>query len=552
MKNNSKSQSTGQLNTYALWKYLVILCVLTVMTISALPNLYQSTNLSQADAPIDNQTTAMPLWLQKLGAKPMKLGLDLSGGVLFVLDVDIAEANAVRIQQAIDTIKTALRENNIRGVKVTQSSSGNNARHININYTISADISVLKNHIRQLFPAVNILNDGSQALKVFWSEDQQMLFQQEVMTQTLTTMRNRIEELGITEAVVQRQGKNRVRIELPGVSDPEEARAIIGATASLDFYPVQSAGGKAFTTGSGETVSVSSRPVFTGDHIQNAQSGRDEMGLPLVNLTLDSLGGKKMSDFSAKNIGEPMVTVFSEYYQDAKGKTVKTSKVISIATIQSQLGSRFSITNMPSPQKANELAMLLRAGSLVAPVAITKEQTINATLGATNIDNGFSALILGIALTLAFMVLWYKKLGIIANIALLFNIVCLFGLMSLLPGAVLTLPGIAGLVLTIGMAVDTNVLIFERIKEETQRGRSQALAIHQGYKNAFATILDANITTLLTALILYSIGYGPVRGFAITLGLGILSSMFTGIFVSRGLTNLTFRNLTAKQKGANA
>jgi preprotein translocase subunit SecD len=277
-----------------------------------------------------------------------------------------------------------------------------------------------------------------------------------------------------------------------------------------------------------------------------------------VNLTLDAAGGDKMFRFSSENVGEPIITVYSEYYKNAAGETVKSSEVINVATIQMALGSRFSITNMSSPQKAQELALLLRAGSLDAPVTITKEQTINATLGKTNIDNGLAALVLGIALTLAFMVIWYRRLGIIANCALLLNLVCLLGLMSLLPGAVLTLPGIAGLVLTVGMAVDTNVLIFERIREELKRGRSPLTAVDLGYKNALTTILDSNITTLLCALILFSIGYGPVKGFAITLGLGILTSMFTGLYVSKGLTQLFYRGFRkrlqhkATKQGANS
>lgn len=595
-----KNTRLKPVNRHAMWQYLLMMVVLITMTISALPNLFPKQQIitlspvsgSQVSAAevhqwlteknlnintIQHQDNKMnivlaapgqntialaildekleagltpklteqdstPLWLTQLGAEPMKLGLDLSGGVLFVLDVDVKEAQSIRFQQTKDAIKTAIRKLKLRGAKVSLTDDN----IISIRYPASPKKSLLKTQLKKQFPGMTIQESKNLPLKLFWTEEQQLQFQTQVIEQTLKTMRNRIEELGITEATVQRQGSHRIRIELPGVKDPTQARAIIGATASLDFYQMQTAGGKSFFTEQGEIINVSSSPVFTGDHIQNAIAGRDEMGMPLVNLTLDSLGGKKMSDFSAKNIGKPMVTVFSEYYKNEQGETVKNSKVINIATIQTALSSRFSITNMSSPQKANELALLLRAGSLIAPVTISREQTINATLGENNIANGFSALILGVSLTLAFMVLWYKKLGIIANAALLFNLICLLGLMSLIPGAVLTLPGIAGLVLTIGMAVDTNVLIFERIKDERRRGRSLALAIDQGYKNAFATIFDANITTLITALILYSIGYGPVKGFAITLGLGILCSMFTGIFVSRGLTNLAYKNTSGK------
>ncbi len=291
----------------------------------------------------------------------------------------------------------------------------------------------------------------------------------------------------------------------------------------------------------GGQLRLNSKVVFSGSNIKNARAGQDQMDMPLVNLALDGIGGKKMSSFSKQNIGKPMVTVFSEYYRNADNKMVKKTKVINVATIQQHLGSQFSITNMSSPSAAQELALLLRAGSLTAPVTIVKQRSIEATLGVDNINNGVKALTIGISFTLLFMALWYRTLGLIANIALALNLISLLGLMSLLPGAVLTLPGIAGLVLTVGMAVDTNVLIFERIKEELKRGRKVLSAIDCGYKNAFSTILDAYITTMLTGVILYSIGYGPVKGFATILCLGILTSMFTGVFVSKALTSISIR-----------
>ena len=272
------------------------------------------------------------------------------------------------------------------------------------------------------------------------------------------------------------------------------------------------------------------------------------MGVALVNLALDGIGGKKMSEFSKDNIGNPMVTIFSEYHKNSADEMVKSSKVISVATIQSQLGNRFSITNLDSPQAASDLALLLRAGSLDAPITIVQQRTIQASLGQENVSNGIMALAIGLGITLLFMGLWYRKLGLIANTSLVLNLICLLGLMALLPNVVLTLPGIAGLVLTVGMAVDTNVLIFERIKEERKRGRSNFLAIETGYKEAFATILDANVTTMITALILLSIGYGPVKGFAMTLSLGILTSMFTGVFVAHVLTALVKPQIPVKQQ----
>ncbi|MBO9491931.1 protein translocase subunit SecD [Endozoicomonas sp. G2_1] len=484
-----------------------------------------------------------PRWLKSLNGKPIKLGLDLSGGVLFVLDVDTERALSDRTKGIASEIKALAREKRIRLTKVKQE----NNYSIVISYPSSQQNAYkdLSTKIKRSYPELTQKKLGENQITLAYSAQEQVKFRQETMKQTLKTIRGRIEELGITEAVTQKQGKNRIRIELPGVHNPEDARRIIGATASLDFYQLaensHSAGIIKMTDENGRILKMNSKVVFSGDSIKNARSGQDEMGMPLVNLTLDSVGGKKMSAFSKKNIGKPMVTVFSEFYRNANNETVKKSKVINVATIQQHLGSQFSITNMSSPQAAQDLALLLRAGSLTAPVTIVQQRSIEATLGTDNIDNGIKALTVGISITLFFMAFWYRALGVIANVALASNLVSLLGLMSLLPGAVLTLPGIAGLVLTVGMAVDTNVLIFERIKEELKRGRHVLSAIENGYKSAFSTILDANITTMITGIILYSIGYGAVRGFALTLCLGILTSMFTGVFVSKALTNLTIR-----------
>lgn len=484
-----------------------------------------------------------PAWLKSFGGSPIKLGLDLSGGVLFVLDVDTEQALSDRLNSITLDIKSLAIEKRIRLSKIEQ--VNNDAITINFLSSERTDIKNLLIKIKKSYPELtqNALNNNQ--ITLTYSSQEQVKFRQETMKQTLKTMRGRIEELGITEAVTQKQGKNRIRIELPGVHDPEEAKRIIGATATLDFYQLadnsKAAGIIQMTDENGRRLRMNSQVVLSGSNIKNARSGKDEMGMPLVNLTLDGIGGKKMSLFSKKNIGKPMVTVFSEFYRNIDDEMVKKSKVINVATIQQHLGSKFSITNMSSPQAAQELALLLRAGSLTAPVTIVKQRSIEATLGVDNIDNGIKALTIGITFTLLFMAFWYRSLGIIANIALALNLVSLLGLMSLLPGAVLTLPGIAGLVLTVGMAVDTNVLIFERIKEELKRGRNVLPAIESGYKSAFSTILDANITTMITGIILYSIGYGPVKGFAIILCLGILTSMFTGVFVSKALTNLCIR-----------
>ena len=594
-------------NRYPNWKNIVIVLTLIFLIISALPNLYpdktniqltpnssQSEQLSLQDLnaillsqqlPVQKVASTptgiaitlenkadeysvkqvlkkalgdsyliassaesnAPTWLKSLDMQAIKLGLDLSGGVLFVLDVDTDRALFERLKSIAVDIKTLSVKNRIRGINLSQP----NNFAIDISYPIAmqSKFEQLLGTLKKSYPELTVSgiksSTNSNKLTLQYSPQEQVKFRQETMKQTLKAMRGRIEELGITEAVTQKQGKNRIRIELPGVHNPEEAKRIIGATATLDFYQLaehsKAATTMQMTDDNGRKIRMNSKAVFSGSSIKNARAGQDEMGLPLVNLTLDSIGGKKMSTFSKKNIGKPMVTVFSEFHRNSQNELVKKSKIINVATISQHLGAQFSITNMSSPQAAQDLSLLLRAGSLTAPVTIVKQRSIEATLGVDNIDNGIKALSIGITFTLLFMAIWYRSLGVIANIALSLNLVSLLGLMSLLPGTVLTLPGIAGLVLTVGMAVDANVLIFERIKEELRRGRQVISAIESGYKSAFSTILDANITTMITGIILYAIGYGPVKGFAIILCLGILTSMFTGVFVAKALTNMVIR-----------
>ncbi|MEI8653227.1 protein translocase subunit SecD [Pseudoalteromonas sp. Hal273] len=487
-----------------------------------------------------------PTWLQNFGLSPIKLGLDLNGGVLFVLDVDLDKAVDEQLVSSYQQAKSIIIKQKAHGVKAQQTQHGFEINALpNATDKLTPVIEELQSRFANL--AVVTSNNGSvKTAKFSYSEQGRSSFDKEVMGQTLTTLRSRIEELGITEAVTQQQGKHRIRIELPGVQDPTEAKRIIGATASLGFYQLKEIGGQTFNMQSGGTIKLDPVPIFTGDHINNANIGRDDWGKPLVQLSLDGQGGDAMSAFSKANIGKPMATVYSEYSQNAKGEVVKKSEVINVANIAQHLSSRFSITNMKSQQAAADLALLLRAGSLTAPVTIVHEQTIGPSLGQENISNGLAALMLGMGITLAFMALWYRRLGLIANVALILNLTSLVGLMSLLPGVVLTLPGIAGLVLTIGMAVDTNVIIFERIKEERRQGRAPYQAIQEGYKQAANTIFDANITTMITALILYGIGYGPVKGFAITLALGLLTSVFTGVYVSKILSQTLYLKMGKK------
>ncbi|OEE79296.1 protein translocase subunit SecD [Vibrio ordalii] len=598
-KTNNKKASARLINHYSAWKYIVLAATLVVLALSAIPTWYGEQPSIQLQVSAKNETlnsvvelthllekndiavqniqqqggkttlvfadevqqtharelldgmiekedsitfsyvSVAPAWLTNLGFNPIKLGLDLRGGVQFLLNVDVDKAFQEQRDSMIDTVKDKLRDERLRSVKV--SSEGIDGFKVMSNS--SENLNKINAFLKETYSGWDIQRSSDQLL-IKPSKQNRVDFQSTTLQQNLKIMRDRIEELGITEAMVQRQGEHSIRIELPGVQDPSQAKNVIGATASLAFYEAKSPS-EAFTSQdivlkdeNGRNVVLTKRPVLTGEHIVNARAGIDQMGLSEVNISLDHAGGKIMSDFSSNHIGKPMATVYREYTTNARGETERSEKVISVATIQSQLGSQFRITGAGSMEEAQQLALLLRAGSLTAPVTIVEERTIGASLGAENIQNGFAALALGMALTLTFMALWYRRLGWVANAALLFNMVCLIGLIALLPGAVLTLPGIAGLVLTVGMAVDTNVLIFERIKDKIAEGRNFAQAIDSGFSSAFSTILDANVTTMITAVILYSIGNGPIQGFALTLGLGIMTSMFSGVFASRAVINL--------------
>ncbi len=595
-----RKQPIQRLNHYSKWKYIVLITTLVILLLSAIPTWYgedaavQITNKDgQIPSIVQLQNTltdqgiivkrieqkgdktivilqdeaqqaaaknvlasviddskkgttlalslapAAPAWLQNMGFEPIKLGLDLRGGVQFLLDVDVNQVFQAQRNELSDSLKQELREERIRSVRFQKEGSDS----LVVRLPSEEASHAAREFIHKNYPTWQVSNGDDFDLKLTLKETEKVAVRNLTVQQNLQTMRSRIEELGITEALVQRQGENRIRIELPGVQDPAAAKNVIGATASLAFYAVKEQG-----TGStmevpdenGRPVRVGRKPVLSGDHIVDARASLGEMGMAEVNIVLDSSGGKIMSEFSRHNVGKPMATSYNEYGRNSKGETTQSNKIISVATIQSQLGSRFRITGSGSLQESQELALLLRAGSLTAPVTIVEERTIGPTLGAENIQNGFAALGLGLGLTLLFMAVWYRRLGWVANIALVGNMVMLFGLLALIPGAVLTLPGIAGLVLTVGMAVDTNVLIFERIKDKQKEGRTLAQAIDRGFSSAFGTIFDANFTTMITAVVLYTIGNGPIQGFALTLGLGLLTSMFTGIFASRAIINLVW------------
>ncbi|OAN11107.1 preprotein translocase subunit SecD [Photobacterium jeanii] len=582
------------LNHYSAWKYVVLIVTLAVMLLSAIPTWYGEDAAIQISpkagltaTPVELQQAlnkagietkridhndiktivvlkdesqqakaksliagmvkdssqvalaleaAAPQWLQSMGFAPIKLGLDLRGGVQFLLDVDMDQVYRAHTEQLSDELRADLRKAGIRSAYISQDESDSLA--------VRLPNEAANNEVRQFmakqYPQWQVRSSRGDDLALLMKESEKVQLRNLTVQQNLQTMRSRIEELGITEALVQRQGEQRIRIELPGVQDPAAAKSVIGATASLAFYEVRTSGGMVINDKNGQPVTVARRPVLGGDHIVDARASFGEMGVPEVNITLDSTGGRIMADFSGRHIGKPMATSYSEYSRNAEGKAKQTNQIISVATIQSQLGNRFRITGAGSLQDAQELALLLRAGSLTAPVTIVEERTIGPTLGAENIENGFAALGLGLGVTLLFMACWYRRLGWVANVALVSNMIMLFGLLAMIPGAVLTLPGIAGLVLTVGMAVDTNVLIFERIKDKLREGRSLAQSIDRGFDSAFGTIFDANFTTMITAVVLYAIGNGPIQGFALTLGLGLLTSMFTGIFASRAMINLVW------------
>jgi preprotein translocase subunit SecD len=378
---------------------------------------------------------------------------------------------------------------------------------------------------------------------------------EEALQQNITTIRNRVNELGVAEPVVQRQGAERIIVELPGVQDTARAKEILGATASIEFRMVDDkadvsaaasgrvpAGAEVYQRREGGIAVLKKEVMLTGDHITGAQPTFDQYSRPQVAINLDAKGGSIFSNVTKDNIGKPMATLFIEYKDsgtrnpDGTVKMTRIEEVISVATIQARLGRNFVITGLEHTE-AQSLALLLRAGALIAPVTIVEERTIGPSLGAENIQNGVQAMIWGMVVVLVFMMVYYRAFGFIANLALMANLIMVVGVMSMIPGAVLTLPGIAGMVLTVGMAVDGNVLIFERIREELLAGRSVQQAIHEGYGNAFSTIADANITTFMTALILFAVGTGAVKGFAVTLMIGIATSMFTAIVGTRSIVN---------------
>ncbi|HEY0211540.1 protein translocase subunit SecD [Acerihabitans sp.] len=604
------------LNRYPLWKYIMLILALVVGLLYALPNLYgedpavqitgargaaasettlvqiqnvlKEQNITSKSVALENGAIlarfanpdvqlrareallnalgenyivalnlapATPPWLSVLGAEPMKLGLDLRGGVHFLMEVDMDTALGKLQEQTMDTLRTDLREKGIPYATVRK--SDNNGTEVGFRDAAARDqaVSYLTPRHRDLV----FNNVGDTGLRAVMADTRLREAREYAVQQNITILRNRVNQLGVAEPLVQRQGADRIVVELPGIQDTARAKEILGATATLEFRLVNStvdrtaaASGRVpgdsevKSTRDGQPVVLYKRVILTGDHITDSTSSADEYNRPQVNISLDSTGGTNMSNFTKDNIGKPMATLFVEYKdsgkKDANGRSilVKQEEVINVATIQSRLGNSFRITGIDNPNEARQLSLLLRAGALIAPIQIVEERTIGPTLGMQNITQGLQACLWGLVASIVFMVVWYRKFGLIATTALVANLVMIVGIMSLLPGATLTMPGIAGIVLTLAVAVDANVLINERIKEELKNGRSIQQAIHEGYRGAFSSIVDANVTTLITAIILYAVGTGSIKGFAITTAIGVATSMFTAIVGTRAIVNLLY------------
>jgi len=607
------------LNQYPLWKYLMLAIVLLAGSIYALPNLYgedpsvqishrsdaleendrlaieqvltkaeitfkrieladkkvlvrfddEQVQLKAADAlkeSLDkkymvalNLAAATPDWLRSLNASPMYLGLDLRGGIHFLMEVDMHAAIKRVEESLLSDIRTFLREEKIRyrGVRRDE-----NTLHVEFRDADNMDKALPK--LEKQFSQLNFIQHDEQLsiaaklTEVAIRDEKKFALQQNIIT-----LRNRVNELGVAEPIIQQQGDSRIVVQLPGIQDSARAKAILGGTATLEFrltegevtdwYSAEDSGrvpvkALMYHERNGSPVLLSRRVIVTGDMITDAASTIDtEKGVPAVSVSLNGKGAKKMNDTTRENVGHKMAVVFIENKVTTKkvgDEMIKqrstTKEVINVATIQGVFGARFQITGLES-QEARDLSLLLRAGSLRAPVEIIEERTIGPSLGADNINKGFRSVMIGFMLVLIFMAVYYRAFGLIANLALTVNLVLLIAILSMLQ-ATLTLPGIAGIVLTVGMAVDANVLIFERIREELRNGNSVQASIHAGYEKAFSTITDANITTLIAAVVLFSLGTGPIKGFAITLCIGIVTSMFTAIVGTRAIVNLVYGN----------
>ena len=497
-----------------------------------------------------NMAPTTPGWLNAIGASPLNLGLDLRGGIYFLMEVDMNDLLKTTHQQMVLDFKSDLREAKIRYKSV---------RFINerviLKFRNQESLDLALTLLEKTYRSTVFSEPSTEALTIKARMSDQLLREIKLaaVEQNITIIRNRVNEIGVSEPDVQRQGDDRIVVQLPGIQDTARAKELLGATATLEFHMVDQraesngnvpASSKVYQRRSGGSIVLKKQIMLRGTHITGAQAGFSQSSQPEVSIKLDAKGGNKMSEGTKNNIGKPMATVFIEYKptgkKDKNGKSIlkKVEEVINVATINGRLGRNFVITGLDSPAEARSLSLLLRAGALRAPIQIIEERTVGPSLGQENIELGATAIALGLACVLVFMLIYYRAFGLVANIALVANVFLIVGVMSIIPGASLTLPGMAGIVLTVGMAVDANVLIFERIREELAAGRSPQQAIHHGYDAAFSTIFDANVTTFIAAVILFSFGAGPIKGFAITLSIGIVTSVFTAVVVTRAIVNM--------------
>ncbi len=503
-------------------------------------------------------STALPGWLRALDAKPMNLGLDLRGGIHVLIDVDMDAAIDQAVERYIGDIRTFLRDEKLRYTTVSREGVG-----VRVVFRDAEVRDKAAGKIGNEFLDLKVdTQDEGDGFSVLASLDQKQ--QQEVrkfaLAQNITTLRNRVNALGVAEPVIQQQGDRRIVVQLPGVQDPSRIKELLGATATLEYrlqdteHSVEDAlagrippGSKLYRTRDGQPLLLKKQVIVTGNQITDASSGLDQQsGTPAVFVNLDGQGARRMRNVTTENVGKPMAVVFIETRIETRRvdgqlerRKVPVEEVINVATIQEPFGRRFQTTGLDSTEEARDLALLLRAGALAAPIEIVEERTIGPSLGQDNIDQGFLSVMIGLAVVVVFMALYYRMFGVVADVALTMNLVLIVAVLSMLQ-ATLTLPGIAGIVLTVGMAVDANVLIFERIREEIRVGNTPQASIHAGYEKALSTIMDANVTTLIAAAVLFSFGTGPIKGFAVTLFIGILTSMFTAIVGTRAIVNLMY------------
>ena len=611
------------MNRYSVWKYLILIAALAIGVIYSLPNLYEpdpavqvsgesntlilgenelssvsealaANNVNVIDASVidnklmvrlserdqqlmakriiqdalgqENYVVALnlapttPDWLRSFGAGPLKLGLDLSGGVHFLMEVDTEAAIDIRLRSSVSNYKTLLRKDKIRGT--IQLNDGIVTGRFKTEELRDSASSLAFKEMPEMSRRKSVDGD-TYILELELGEQAILNLEDEAVAQNLITLRNRVNELGVSEPLVQRQGRNRVVVELPGVQDTATAKRILGKTANLEFRLEASMDAASYNREQFDyedrSVQLERDIIVTGESVSGARSAFDENSQPQVSIDLDADGGKMMHRVTRHAVKRKMGVLFIERKTRKVGNAINENgdlepvyerydqrRVINLATIQSPLGASFRITGLDSAAEASELALLLRAGALAAPMEFVEERTIGPSLGAENIALGIKSVVIGLSFVVVFMIVFYKVFGIAANLALAMNLLLIIAVMSML-SATLTLPGIAGIVLTVGMAVDANVLIFSRIREELKSGLSPQMAINTGFDRAFLTILDANVTTLIAAVILYAVGTGPIKGFAITLSIGILTSMFTAIMGTRALVNLFYGGRNVKK-----